>query len=89
MPPLQTFWQEMSPSVVYSKASSFTTSTHILLDWRFASKKRRQGDRGQKYEVEKSVKIRPVVRDDAPSPLDGGLAVEARRRWPSISRIEE
>lgn len=47
-------------------------------------KHQRQEDRGQKFEVEIPVKVKRMVRDDAPSPLDGGFTVDIRSKWPRV-----
>ncbi|KAL8708377.1 MAG: hypothetical protein Q9220_006758 [cf. Caloplaca sp. 1 TL-2023] len=38
-------------------------------------------DRGQKFDTECPVKIRRAIRDDAPSPLEGGFTIECKDRW--------
>ena len=38
-------------------------------------------DRGQNTEMEFSIKIRKLGRDDAPSPLNGGFTIESKGRW--------
>lgn len=53
-----------------------------LTELEICFKHQRQEDRGQRFEVEIPVKIKRMVRDDAPSPLEGGFTVGTRTRWP-------
>lgn len=41
-------------------------------------------DRCQRFDVEQSVKVRRLERDDAPSPLEGGFEVESDGKWISV-----
>lgn len=41
----------------------------------------RREDRGQRFEMKSSIKIKRLERDDAPSPLDGGFVVDADGEW--------
>ncbi|KAL8849421.1 MAG: hypothetical protein Q9221_005593 [Calogaya cf. arnoldii] len=41
----------------------------------------RYEDRGQRFDMTNSIKIKRMERDDAPSPLDGGYVVETDGKW--------